>query len=109
MLTIFLYNFSIKYCPLQGSDLGPISQYILPIHDIIVQFLDVHYHIYTDDIQLYSFLSIDGSYNSSNVGASERFQNRGGHDFCLDIFSITIELHYKYSLLEYLRFVYAYD
>ena len=36
--------------------------YILPIHDIIGQFPDDHYHINADDIQLYSFIS-----NSSNV------------------------------------------
>ena len=39
----------------------PLPIYILPIHEIIVQFLDVYYHIYTDDIQLYYFLS--NSYN----------------------------------------------
>ena len=44
------------------SDPLIFSIYILPIHDIIGQFPDVHYHIYADDIQLYSFLP-----NSSNV------------------------------------------
>ena len=48
----------------QGSVIDPLlfSIYILPIHDIIGQFPDVYYHIYTDDIQLHSFL-----FNSSNV------------------------------------------
>ena len=47
-----------------GSVLCPIlfSIYILPIHDIIGQLPGVHYHIYTDEFHLYSFLS-----NSSNV------------------------------------------
>ena len=38
------------------------SIYIVPIHDIIGQFPDLHYRIYADDIQIYSFLP-----NSSNV------------------------------------------
>ena len=61
--SVKIFNFSTKSSPLnygvpQRSVLGPIllSIYILPIHDIIGQFPDVHYHIYADDIQLYSFL-----------------------------------------------------
>ena len=67
--SVNIFNLSTQSRPLhygvpQGSVLGPLlfSLYILPIHDIIGQFSDVHYHIYADDIQLYSFLP-----NSSNV------------------------------------------
>ena len=62
-------NFSTQSRPLQyavpkGSVLGSLlfSIYILPIHDIIGQFPDVHSNIYADDIQLYSYLP-----NSSNL------------------------------------------
>ena len=57
----FLYTISsssLSYS--SGSVLGPSSsQYTssLYIHDIIGQFPDVHYHIYSDDIQLSSLLS----------------------------------------------------
>ena len=61
----FLYkiSYSSLWCS-PGICSRPLlfSIYILPIHDIIGQFPDVHYHIYTDDIHLYSFLP-----NSSNV------------------------------------------
>ena len=67
--SVKICNFSTKSRTLHygiphRSVLGPLlfSIYILPIHNIIGQFPDVHYHIYADDIQLYSFLP-----NSFNV------------------------------------------
>ena len=64
-----MYNLFIQSRPLHHSvphgsipSPLPLSIYILPIHDIIGQFPDVHHHIYSDDIQLYLFLP-----NSFNV------------------------------------------
>ena len=61
----FLYkiSYSSLWCS-PGICYRPLlfSIYILPIHDIIGQFPDVHYYIYADDIQLYSILP-----NSSNA------------------------------------------
>ena len=62
-----IFNFSTQYHPLhygipQGSRPLLFSISILPIHDIIGQFQNIHYNIYADEIQLYSFLS-----NSSNI------------------------------------------
>ena len=60
-LTKYLRTYNIIN-PLYNQPPPLFSIYILSIHDIIGQFPDVHYHIYADDIQLYSFLP-----NSSNV------------------------------------------
>ena len=61
--SVKICNFSTKsrtlHCGVpRGSVLGPLlfSIYILPIHDIIGQFPYVHYHIYADEIQIYTFL-----------------------------------------------------
>ena len=51
----------------QGSVLGPslFSIYIRPIADLIKKFPNIHYHIFADDIQLFTFFPIN-SHNTIN-------------------------------------------
>ena len=51
----------------QGSVLGPslFSIYIRPIADLIKKFPNIHYHIFSDDIQLFTFFPIN-SHNTIN-------------------------------------------
>ena len=51
----------------QGSVLGPslFSIYIRPIADLIKKFPNIHYHIFADDIQLFTFFLIN-SHNTIN-------------------------------------------
>ena len=67
----------ISYLPLsppnhgtpQGSVLGPylFSIYNRPFDNIIKKFPNIHYHIFADDIQLFTF----SPYNSHNTINSE--------------------------------------
>ena len=45
----------------QGSFLGPslFSIYIRPIADLIKNFPNIHYHIFADDIKLFTFFPIN--------------------------------------------------
>ena len=51
----------------QGSVLGPslFSIYIRPIADLIKKFTNIHYHIFANDIQLFTFFPIY-SHNTIN-------------------------------------------
>ena len=51
----------------QGSVLGPslFSIYIRPIADLIKKFPNIHYYIFSDDIQLFNFFPIN-SHNTIN-------------------------------------------
>ena len=51
----------------QGSVLSPplFSIYIRPIADLIKTFPNIHYHIFADDIQMFTFFSIN-SHNTIN-------------------------------------------
>ena len=52
---------------LQGSVLGPsiFSIYIRPIADLIKKFPNIHYHMFANDIQLFTFFPIN-SHNTNN-------------------------------------------
>ena len=74
--SVKFYDFSSDLRPLlygvpQGSILAHFySPYIAPIRSIISTFPSVFYHIYADDIQLYSFLSTSTPDNSQLIACA---------------------------------------
>ena len=75
--SVKFFNFSSDPCPLlygvpKSSVLGPLifSIYIAPIWYIISKFPSVIYHIYADDIHLYSFLSTSTPDNSQLIACA---------------------------------------